>query len=86
MAVFGLVTLAVASLEYFFFTDNFSMAYVAEHSNHALPLFYKITLPLGAAEKVNNLFWSWLRFPSLRGTFGLFHLKPSRLPELIALW
>ena len=24
MAVFGLVTLAVASLEYFFFTDNFS--------------------------------------------------------------
>ena len=38
MAVFGLVTLAVASLEYFFFTDNFSMAYVAEHSNRALPL------------------------------------------------
>ncbi len=43
MAVFGLVTLAVASLEYFFFTDNFSLAYVAAHSNHALPLYYKFS-------------------------------------------
>jgi cytochrome c biogenesis factor len=28
MATFGLITLAVATLEYFFFTDNFSLAYV----------------------------------------------------------
>ena len=41
MAVFGLITLAVGALEYFFFTDNFSLAYVAEHSNRALPAFYK---------------------------------------------
>ena len=59
MAVFGLVTLAVASLEYFFFTDNFSMAYVAEHSNRALPLFYKFAA-LWAGQEGSLLFWSWL--------------------------
>ena len=47
MAVFVLVTLAVASLEYFFFTDNFSMAYVAAHSNRALPCVLQICRALG---------------------------------------
>ena len=42
MAVFFLVSLAVVALEYLFFTNNFSMAYVAEHSNRDLPTFYKI--------------------------------------------
>ncbi|MGB8653067.1 MAG: hypothetical protein WCD23_00980, partial [Candidatus Acidiferrales bacterium] len=41
LAVCVLVALAVASLEFLFFTDNFSLAYVAEHSNRALPAFYK---------------------------------------------
>jgi cytochrome c-type biogenesis protein CcmF len=59
MAVFGLVTLAVASLEYFFFTDNFSMAYVAAHSNRALPAFYKFAA-LWAGQEGSLLFWSWL--------------------------
>jgi cytochrome c-type biogenesis protein CcmF len=59
MAVFGLITLAVASLEYFFFTDNFSMAYVAAHSNRALPAFYKFAA-LWAGQEGSLLFWSWL--------------------------
>jgi len=59
MAVFLLVTLAVASLEYFFFTDNFSMAYVAAHSNRALPAFYKFAA-LWAGQEGSLLFWSWL--------------------------
>jgi cytochrome c-type biogenesis protein CcmF len=59
MAVFGLVTLAAASLEYFFFTDNFSMAYVAAHSNRALPAFYKFAA-LWAGQEGSLLFWSWL--------------------------
>ena len=37
IAVCLLVTLAVACVEYLFFTNNFSMAYVAEHSNRDLP-------------------------------------------------
>ena len=37
MAVFGLVTVAAACLEYFFFSNDFSSAYVVEHSNRALP-------------------------------------------------
>ena len=37
MAIFFLVAFAVGTIEYFFLTNNFSMAYVAEHSNRALP-------------------------------------------------
>ena len=59
MAVFVLVTLAVASLEYFFFTDDFSMAYVAEHSNRALPAFYKFAA-LWAGQEGSLLWWSFL--------------------------
>ena len=40
MMIFPLVTLAVAALEYLFFTNNFSMAYVAEHSNRDPPLLF----------------------------------------------
>src|SRR6202521_1980748 len=59
MAVCALVTLAVASLEFYFFTDNFSMAYVAAHSNRALPAFYKFAA-LWAGQEGSLLFWSWL--------------------------
>ena len=59
MAVFVLVTLAVASLEYFFFTNDFSLAYVAEHSNRALPPFYKFAA-LWAGQEGSLLLWSFL--------------------------
>jgi cytochrome c-type biogenesis protein CcmF len=42
MSVFFLVAFAVATVEYFFLTNNFTLAYVAQHSNRALPIVYKI--------------------------------------------
>jgi len=79
IAVFGLVTLAVASLEYFFFTDNFTMAYVAEHSNRALPLFYKFAA-LWSGQEGSLLFWSWLL--SIYAFSALF-LNRKKHPELM---
>jgi cytochrome c-type biogenesis protein CcmF len=79
MAVFGLVTLAVASLEYFFFTDNFTMAYVAEHSNRALPLFYKFAA-LWSGQEGSLLFWSWLL--SIYAFSAIF-LNRKKHPELM---
>ncbi|MGH9776143.1 MAG: heme lyase CcmF/NrfE family subunit [Candidatus Acidiferrales bacterium] len=59
LAVFPLVTLAVFTLEYFFFTNNFTMAYVAEHSNRDLPALYKFAA-LWSGQEGSLLFWSWL--------------------------
>ncbi len=79
MAVFVLVTLAVASLEYFFFTDDFSMAYVAAHSNKALPAFYKFAA-LWAGQEGSLLWWSFLL--SIYAFLALF-LNRNRHPELM---
>jgi len=79
MAVFGLVTLAVASIEYFFFTDDFSMAYVAAHSNRALPGFYKFAA-LWAGQEGSLLFWTWLL--SIYAFWALF-LNRKKHPELM---
>ena len=79
MAICGLVTLAVAALEYFFFTDNFSLAYVAAHSNRALPLFYKFAA-LWSGQEGSLLFWSWLL--SIYAFCALF-LNRKKHPELM---
>ncbi|MGH8278190.1 MAG: heme lyase CcmF/NrfE family subunit [Gammaproteobacteria bacterium] len=44
------VTLAFAALAYCFLTNDFSVAYVAQNSNTALPWFYKFTAVWGAHE------------------------------------
>jgi cytochrome c-type biogenesis protein CcmF len=59
MATFPLVTIGVACLVSLFFLNDYSMAYVAEHSNRALPLFYKLAA-LWAGQEGSMLFWSWL--------------------------
>ena len=79
MFVFFLVTFAVVSLEFFFFTDNFSLAYVAQHSNRALPLFYKFAA-LWAGQEGSLLWWSWLL--STYAFFVLF-LNRKKHPELM---
>jgi cytochrome c-type biogenesis protein CcmF len=79
MAVGVLVTLAVGALEYFFFTNNFSMAYVAEHSNRALPPFYKFAA-LWAGQQGSLLFWSWLL--SIYAFLVLF-VNRNKHPELM---
>jgi cytochrome c-type biogenesis protein CcmF len=79
MAVFFLVSIAVISLEYLFFTNNFSMAYVAEHSNRNLPVFYKIAA-LWSGQEGSLLFWSWLL--SIYAFLALF-LNRHKHPELM---
>ena len=79
MAVFALVTLAVGSLEYFFLTDNFSMEYVAAHSNRALPAYYKFAA-LWAGQEGSLLWWSFLL--STYVFFALF-LNRKKHPELM---
>jgi cytochrome c-type biogenesis protein CcmF len=45
MATCCLIFLATFSLEYLFFSDNFSIAYVVSHSNRDLSTFYKFRTP-----------------------------------------
>ncbi|MBI3404069.1 MAG: cytochrome c biogenesis protein CcsA [Acidobacteria bacterium] len=79
MAVCILVALATASLEYLFFTDNFSVAYVVAHSNRDLPAFYKIAA-LWSGQEGSLLFWSLLL--SLY-TFTAIFTNRSKHPELM---
>ncbi len=79
MAVFVLVSMAVVSLEYLLFTNNFSMAYVAEHSNRDLPFYYKFAA-LWSGQEGSLLFWSWLL--SIYAFLALF-LNRRKHPELM---
>jgi cytochrome c-type biogenesis protein CcmF len=79
MAVFFLVTIAAGVLEYFFFTDNYSLAYVAEHSNRALPGFYKFAA-LWAGQEGSLLWWSWLLSAY---AFLVLFLNRKKHPELM---
>ncbi len=47
---FVFVALAAGVLIHAFVTDDFSVRYVAENSNSALPLFYRVTALWGAHE------------------------------------
>ncbi len=59
MATCCLIFLATFSLEYLFFSDNFSSAYVVSHSNRDLSPFYKIAA-LWSGQEGSLLFWSFL--------------------------
>jgi cytochrome c-type biogenesis protein CcmF len=59
MATCCLIFLATLSLEYLFFSDNFSIAYVVSHSNRDLSTFYKIAA-LWSGQEGSLLFWSFL--------------------------
>jgi cytochrome c-type biogenesis protein CcmF len=58
-AVCALIWVAFGSLVYLFFTDNFAMAYVAEHSNRNLGNLYKFSA-LWSGQQGSLLFWSFL--------------------------
>jgi cytochrome c-type biogenesis protein CcmF len=58
-AVCVLIWIGTASLWYLFFTDNFSMAYVAAHSNRTLSPYYKFSA-LWSGQEGSLLFWSFL--------------------------
>ncbi|MBK5074086.1 heme lyase CcmF/NrfE family subunit [Budviciaceae bacterium CWB-B4] len=51
-----LITLSISLLGYSFATDDFSVMYVAQHSNSQLPLFFKVAAVWGGHEG-SMLFW-----------------------------
>jgi cytochrome c-type biogenesis protein CcmF len=59
MAVCGLVIVGAASLVYLFLTDNFSIAYVVQHSSRAQPVFFKVAA-FWSGQEGSLLFWSLL--------------------------
>ncbi|HCC59404.1 MAG TPA: cytochrome C biogenesis protein [Solibacterales bacterium] len=59
LAVWALVTTASGILVYALMTSDFHFAYVAGHSNKAMPTIYKFTAWWGGQEG-SLLFWSWL--------------------------
>lgn len=59
IAIFFLTTFSVILLIRGFIADDFSLEYVALHSNRALPLIYKISA-LWSGQEGSILFWTWL--------------------------
>ncbi|TAN20891.1 MAG: heme lyase CcmF/NrfE family subunit [Acidobacteria bacterium] len=59
LMIFPAVLAAVICLLGLIFHDTFSVAYVAEHSNRALPLYYKFAV-LWSGQEGSLLFWSML--------------------------
>ncbi|MBE7549735.1 MAG: heme lyase CcmF/NrfE family subunit [Anaerolineales bacterium] len=57
--VTGLITLAVIIIEYLLITGHYQTKYIAEVSNRAAPLFYRVTALWGGQDG-SLLFWSWL--------------------------
>ncbi|HEY5718662.1 MAG TPA: cytochrome c biogenesis protein CcsA, partial [Motiliproteus sp.] len=56
--VFVFLTFSFACLFYAFSTDDFSVAYVANHSNSALPYYFKLSAVWGGHEG-SLLLWLW---------------------------
>jgi cytochrome c-type biogenesis protein CcmF len=65
IAVWITVSVAVTALLVAAFTNDFSVAYIAHHSNITLPAAYKFAA-LWSGQEGSLLFWAWLL-----GTYGL---------------
>ena len=50
VSLFGFTAIAFGCLTYAFVTDDFSLNYVAQHSNSRLPVYYKVTAVWGGHE------------------------------------
>jgi len=59
IAGFFAITAAAFALIYSVFTNDFSIAYIAEHSNRALPLPYKFAA-LWSGQEGSLVLWAWL--------------------------
>src|SRR5215469_4820014 len=59
IASFIAVSAAAFALVYSVFTNDFSIAYIAEHSNRALPSPYKFSA-MWSGQEGSLLLWSWL--------------------------
>lgn len=80
-----LMTIGGATLIHAFVISDFSVLYVASHSNLELPTFYKVTALWGGHE--GSLFlWAWIltAFTSMLAIQGK-RLFPMRLPVLLSV-
>ena len=53
------ITTAIACLGYLFAVSDFSVKYIAAHSNRDLPMYFKVSSIWGGQEG-SLLFWGWL--------------------------
>ena len=85
VAVFALISIGGATLIHAFVASNFSVQYVAQHSNLQLPLFYKVAALWGGHE---GSLYLWLWVLSLYTLFVAWHGRkhyPQHLPVILAV-
>jgi cytochrome c-type biogenesis protein CcmF len=78
IAGFVAVTAAAFALLWAIFANDFSLAYIVEHSNRSLPAAYKFSA-LWAGQEGSLLLWAWLL-----GAFGLILRRSRGLDKLYA--
>jgi len=85
VAVFALTSIGAATLIQAFVTSNFTVSYVAQHSNVQLPIFYKVAALWGGHEGSLYL-WLWVLtlYTLLVAWHGRRHY-PERLPVILAV-
>src|SRR2546427_653994 len=59
LAAFVCITTAILCLGYLFAVSDFSIKYIASHSNRDLPMYFKVSSIWGGQEG-SLLFWGWL--------------------------
>jgi len=59
LGTFVCITTAIACLGYLFAVSDFSIKYIAAHSNRDLPIYFKVSSIWGGQEG-SLLFWGWL--------------------------
>ncbi len=59
LGAFGCITTSIVCLGYLFAVSDFSVKYVAAHSNRDLPIYFKVSSIWGGMEG-SLLFWGWL--------------------------
>ena len=85
VAVFVLTTIGALSLIHAFVAGNFSVLYVAQNSNQALPLFYKVAALWGGHEGSLYL-WVWIL--TLYTVIVAWHGRsryPAHLPVILSV-
>src|SRR5213083_3295280 len=59
LGTFVCITTAIACLGYLFAVSDFSIKYIAAHSNRDLPIYFKVSSIWGGQEG-SLLFWGWI--------------------------
>ncbi|HEX5127212.1 MAG TPA: heme lyase CcmF/NrfE family subunit [Rhodocyclaceae bacterium] len=82
--LFGFVMLAFMCLTYSFIVNDFSVLYVASHSNTALPLYYRITAVWGSHEG-SLLLWALLLSGWILAVSFSFRLPETFVARVLAV-